>query len=153
MIRTEHSPQTQCGSIWTFKRLEWKQMNLDSYDAWRVQEEHGKSRPKLLLLCLCLWLQRSPTMHRLTFNAEFKADVAEGQSPSFCFLFADTADVVIIQINTDKCLLFIHVCPVDNKRAWRWNTQNLKNIPYYELILNNRLLRNVRRSNVLWDDT
>lgn len=46
--------------------------------------------------------------HYLTFNSEFKADMAERHGPCVCLQLADTADVVIIQVNVHKLLLFIH---------------------------------------------
>lgn len=46
--------------------------------------------------------------HHLTFNGEFKADMAEGHGPRVCLQLAHTADVVIVQVNVHKLLLFIH---------------------------------------------
>lgn len=52
----------------------------------------------------------------LTFNAQLKADVAEGQGACVCFQLADTADVVVIQINVHKLLLFVHSTTSERNR-------------------------------------
>ena len=79
---------------------------------------HGSVEvPRQTLRFLCLLtadceqtflLERADNRHYLTFNSEFKADVAEGHGPSVCLQLADTADVVIVQVNVHKLLLFIH---------------------------------------------
>lgn len=52
----------------------------------------------------------------LTFNAEFKADVAERHGPCLRLQLADTADVVIVQIDVHKLLLFVHRASGGSKR-------------------------------------
>ena len=53
-------------------------------------------------------LERADNCHYLTFNSEFKADMAERHGPGVGLQLADTADVVIVQVNVHKLLLFMH---------------------------------------------
>jgi len=52
----------------------------------------------------------------LTFNAEFKADVAERHGPRLRLDLADAADIVIVQIDVHKLLLFIHFASGGSER-------------------------------------
>lgn len=52
-----------------------------------------------------------------TFHAELKAKVAEGQGPSLRLQFADAADVVIVQVDVLKLLLFLHPGPEQNTKV------------------------------------
>lgn len=51
-----------------------------------------------------------------TFEVELKANVAEGQSSCFCLQFTDAADIIVVQINVLKLLLFLHVGPATKRR-------------------------------------
>lgn len=53
-----------------------------------------------------------------TFEVELKANVAEGQSSCLCLQFTDAADIIVIQINVLKLLLFLHVGPVGHSRCF-----------------------------------
>lgn len=53
----------------------------------------------------------------LTLNIQLKTNVAEGEGLFFRSQLTDTADVVIVQINVHKLLLFVHSAPgQDNTR-------------------------------------
>lgn len=92
-------------------------------------------------VCFSFWRankQQSPRLLSLTFNAEFKADMAERQGARFCLELADTTDIVIVQINVDELLLFIHGASGGKKtvKESTWlNTRRLHNQPPSTILL------------------